>query len=100
MPSQDNIPPASINSFLSTSRLYLRLHARHASQSPPSLRLRPIWRSLMIVGSIGTVLGQPVFAADTLRMADGRESRNRSTMPENQQPLDSTQQTLFRKTQS
>lgn len=99
MPSQDTIPPASIHSFLSTSRNYLRLHARHTSQSPPSPRLRPTWRSLMIVGSIGTALGQPVFATDTLGTADDRESCDRLSTPDNRQPLGSTQQTLFRKNQ-
>lgn len=67
--------------FMMAARRYLGL----ASAAQPALRqrgphgqLRPMLRSLLVLGSLGTVLAQPVFAMETMRPANVRETSDSS----------------------
>lgn len=55
--------------FLIAARRYFGLEqvAPPARSARPFVQLRPMLRSLLVVGSLGTVLGQPVFAMETMR---------------------------------
>lgn len=48
----------------------------------PYFQLRPCLRSLLVLGSLGTVLAQPVFAMETMRSANERETATSSSKRE------------------
>ncbi len=59
-----------VSTFLMTARRYFGLAPAAQSMARrggPYGRLRPVFRSLLVAGSLGTVLAQPVFAMETMR---------------------------------
>lgn len=58
-----------VATFMMTARSYFGLApvASMSRRGGPYGRLRPIFRSLLVVGSLGGVLAQPVFAMETMR---------------------------------
>lgn len=71
-----------------------RRHFGLALAVPPTIRqrgpfgqLRPVIRSLLVAGSLGTVLAQPVFAQETFRPANERETVRNSSKREVSAPL-------------
>ena len=62
----ESFAPHSLTAFLRTSRRHFGLTpapATHRGQQPD--RLRPMLRSLALIGSLGTALAQPALAAET-----------------------------------
>lgn len=65
MPSNETFRVRVVADFLMTARRHFGLPAtapRNIRPTPLS-RLRPMLRSLLVAGSLGTVLTQPTFAA-------------------------------------
>lgn len=61
-----------VAAFMMTARRYFGLAPAAQStvrRGGPYGRLRPVFRSLLVVGSLGTALAQPVFAMETMRSA-------------------------------
>ncbi len=61
-----------VATFMMTARRYFGLAPAAQSmvrRGGPYGRLRPVFRSLLVIGSLGSVLAQPVFAMETMRSA-------------------------------
>ncbi len=70
--------------FLLTARNYLGLPpAVSATPYSPFSRLRPMLRSLLVAGSLGTALAHPVFAVETQRPPAEREAPRSNAKREN-----------------
>lgn len=85
MPIQDNIAPETIDAFLHVSRRYFDPGIRNILRLAARAKRRPLWRSLVLLGSIGTALGQPVLAADSVRLPDDRKSHDTSASTKTRQ---------------
>jgi len=69
MPSNETFRVRVVADFLLTARHHFDLPAAapHNIRRPtPLSRLRPMLRSLLVAGSLGTVLTQPTFAAESV----------------------------------
>lgn len=77
---QDTIRPEAVASFLHLSR-------RHLQPGPRNAERRPRWRFLVVLGSLGTSLGLPVFAAHTPRLPDNRQASAETRQATTTQPL-------------
>lgn len=97
MPQQDNIRPETINAFLRVSRRYLQPSARLDGSSPVTPKHRTRWRSLVMLGTLGTALGQPVYAAAPGREPQERQSRDTHASAAAGQPADSAPLDKLRK---
>lgn len=85
MQSDDIRQAHAVVDFMAAARRYFGLAPAAPSMSRrggPYARLRPVFRSLLVVGSLGTVLAQPVFAMETMRSASARDVAKSSTKRE------------------
>ena len=75
MQSNEILQARVVADFLLTARRYLGLPpAVSMAPSSPFRRLRPMLRSLLVAGSLGTALAHPAFAVETLRPPAEREA--------------------------
>jgi len=70
-----------VEAFMMAARRYFGLAPAAPSvfrRRGPYSPLRPIFRSLLVVGSLGTVLAQPGFAMETMRPSGERDTTKSS----------------------
>lgn len=77
MQSHEILQTHVVADFLTAARRYFGVMpavSAMARRDGPYARLRPVFRSLLVAGSLGTVLAQPVFALETMRPASARDA--------------------------
>ena len=85
MQSNEIVQARLVADFLTVARLHFGLPSAAPSNirvPAPFGRLRPMLRSLLVIGSLGTLLMQPTFAIDTLRPITERDTQKNSNKGE------------------
>ena len=87
MQSNEILQARVVADFLLAARRYLNLPpAVSAVPSNPFRSLRPMLRSLLVAGSLGTALAHPAFAVETLRPPAERETPRSAAKRETMSP--------------
>ncbi len=87
MQSNEILQARVIANFLQLARQTFGLPARAPVVRTPLGRLRPMLRSLLVAGSLGTALAQPALASDTPRLPAERDTAKSSAKRETASPI-------------